>query len=129
MANYSILLTSPPYHGDAARRVASFIDGVLENGDTVDNVFFYGEGVHHCNHFAVPSGDEFYPYEYWVQLSASQHTALLVCITAAVKRGIVSVDEAKENGVDGANLVAPFQQAGLGEFFSALHNCNRLVQF
>ncbi|WP_421134597.1 sulfurtransferase complex subunit TusD [Alteromonas sp. A079] len=129
MTNYSILVTSPPYYGDAALRMASFIDGVLDNGDTVDNVFFYGEGVHHCNQFAVQTGDEFYSYEYWTQLSSSHNTALLVCVTAAIKRGVVSVDEAKDNGVDGANLVAPFQQAGLGEFFTALHACNRLVQF
>ena len=37
--------------------------------------------------------------------------------------------EAKENGIAQANLTAPFEQAGLGEFFTALHECNRLVQF
>ena len=46
-----------------------------------------------------------------------------------VKRGIVSEQEAVNNGIASANLSAPFIQAGLGEFFTELHNCTRLVQF
>ncbi|WP_232363057.1 DsrE family protein [Alteromonas mediterranea] len=79
--------------------------------------------------FDVETGDELFAYDGWKALAADHNVNLMVCITAAVKRGIVSEMEAKENGIAQANLTTPFEQAGLGEFFTALHECNRLVQF
>ncbi len=129
MAEYSILITSSPFDGDAALRALGFIQGVIDNGDVVNNVFFYSEGVHHTNSLMLNTGDELFVLDDWKALADAHNIKLLVCITAAVKRGIVSELEAKENGIAYANLSAPFEQAGLGEFFSALHACNRLVQF
>ncbi|GFD70453.1 sulfurtransferase TusD [Alteromonas sp. KUL156] len=129
MAEYSILITSSPFDGDAALRALGFIQGVIDNGDVVNNVFFYSEGVHHTNSLMLNTGDELFVLDDWKALADAHNIKLLVCITAAVKRGIVSELEAKENGIAYANLAAPFEQAGLGEFFSALHACNRLVQF
>ena len=77
----------------------------------------------------LKTGDELFVLDSWKTLATEHNVKLLVCITAAVKRGIVSEMEAKENGIAQANLTAPFEQAGLGEFFTALHECNRLVQF
>jgi tRNA 2-thiouridine synthesizing protein D len=129
MAEYSILITSSPFQGDTALRALAFVQGAIDNGDIVNNVFFYSDGVHHCNSLMLKTGDELFAYDGWKALAADHNVKLMVCITAAVKRGIVSEMEAKENGIAQANLTAPFEQAGLGEFFAALHNCNRLVQF
>ncbi|KXJ59735.1 MAG: sulfur relay protein TusD [Alteromonas sp. Nap_26] len=129
MKTYSILITTPPFHGDTAKRAFAFIKGVLDNGDTVSNVFFYSDGVLHANSLMLQTSDELYAYNEWKALAENHNITLLVCITAAVKRGIVSEQEAIENGLSIANLVSPFEQAGLGEFFSELHNCDRLVQF
>lgn len=129
MKTYSILITTSPFHGDTAKRAFAFIKGLLDNGDTVSNVFFYSDGVLHANSLMLQTSDELYAYNEWKALADNHNITLLVCITAAVKRGIVSEQEANENGLSMANLVTPFEQAGLGEFFSELHNCDRLVQF
>lgn len=134
MADYSILVTSSPFHGDSAMRALAFIKGVIDNGDNIDHVFFYSEGVQHTNNMMVQTGDELFALTQWKSLAEQHSVRLLVCITAAVKRGIVSEQEAIENGISVndtpcVNLTAPFEQAGLGEFFTALHSCNRLVQF
>lgn len=129
MAEYSVLITSPPFNGDSAQRALSFIKGVISNGDTINHVFFYGDGVYHTNSLMLETGDSLFTYGEWKNLSSAHNVNLMVCITAAVKRGIVSQQEAKENGMGQSNLQAPFQQAGLGEFFTSLHNCERLVQF
>ena len=129
MAEYSVLITSSPFQGDTALRALSFAQGVIDNGDVINNVFFYSEGVHHTNNLMLKTGDELFVLDSWKTLASEHNMKLLVCITAAVKRGIVSELEAKENGLSQANLTAPFEQAGLGEFFTALHDCNRLVQF
>ena len=129
MAEYSILITSSPFQGDTALRALAFAQGVIDNGDVINNVFFYSEGVNHANSLMLKTGDELHALEGWKSLAAEHKVKLLVCITAAVKRGIVSEQEAMENGLAYANLTAPFEQAGLGEFFTALHKCNKLVQF
>lgn len=129
MAQYSVLITSSPFQGDSAFRAYQFIQGVISNGNTVNNLFFYGDGVYHTNNLMLKTGDEFYGQDAWKRLSEQHEVKLLVCITAAVKRGIVSDQEAQEHGIAQANLSAPFIQAGLGEFFTELHNCDRLVQF
>ncbi|WP_334020754.1 sulfurtransferase complex subunit TusD [Alteromonas sp. S015] len=129
MAEYSILITSSPFQGDTALRALAFVQGVIDNGDVINNIFFYSDGVHHTNNLMLNTGDELFALDSWKALANTHNVKLLVCITAAVKRGIVSELEAKENGLAHANLTAPFEQAGLGAFFTALHKCNRLVQF
>ena len=129
MAEYSVLITSSPFKGDTALRALAFVQGAIDNGDVINHVFFYSDGVHHTNNLMLNTGDELFALDSWRALATAHHVKLLVCITAAVKRGIVSELEAKENGIAHANLAAPFEQAGLGEFFTALHECNRLVQF
>jgi tRNA 2-thiouridine synthesizing protein D len=129
MAEFSILITSSPFHGDSAMRALAFINGVIANGDKVNNIFFYSDGVYHANSLMLDTGDAFSTYKAWSKLSTEHDVTLLVCITAAVKRGIVSQQEADDNGIGFANLQSPFVQAGLGEFFTSLHSCNNLVQF
>jgi tRNA 2-thiouridine synthesizing protein D len=110
-------------------RALAFINGVIANGDKVNNIFFYSDGVYHANSLMLDTGDAFSTYKAWSKLSTEHDVTLLVCITAAVKRGIVSQQEADDNGIGFANLQSPFVQAGLGEFFTSLHSCNNLVQF
>jgi tRNA 2-thiouridine synthesizing protein D len=129
MSEFSILITSSPFHGDSAMRALAFINGVIANGDKVNNIFFYSDGVYHANSLMLDTGDAFSTYKAWSKLSTEHDVTLLVCITAAVKRGIVSQQEADDNGIGFANLQSPFVQAGLGEFFTSLHSCNNLVQF
>jgi tRNA 2-thiouridine synthesizing protein D len=129
MAQYSVLITSSPFHGDNALRALQFIAGVIDSGSSIDNVFFYGDGVYHTNNLMLEAGGECFSFGEWKKLSEAHNVKLLVCITAAVKRGIVSEQEAVNNGIASANLSAPFIQAGLGEFFTELHSCTRLVQF
>ena len=103
--------------------------GVLESGDEIDNIFFYADGVHNANVYTHPVSDEFNAYEAWCCLAVSAKTSLMVCITAAERRGIVDDELAEQYDLLGANLKAPFQQVGLGDFFEKLHKVDKLVQF
>ena len=129
MINYSLLITSAPYQGQHAQRAIEFARTAISSGHMVENVFFYSEGVHHANHYMQEVGDEFFPLNAWKALSEECNVTLLVCITAAVKRGVIGHQEALDTGASGVNLIPPFQQAGLGEFFTALHNCEKVIQF
>ncbi|MDO6569052.1 sulfurtransferase complex subunit TusD [Alteromonas sp. 1_MG-2023] len=129
MAHYSILVTSSPYEGTHAQRAVTFVKSAIAQGHTVNNIFFYGQGVHHANGFMVEVGDEFYPIKAWQSLKNDHDITLLLCITAAVKRGVIGEQEAASAGLPAANVADGFEQAGLGEFFTALHDCDKVVQF
>lgn len=126
MTTYSLLITHSP--SDVTQTIAAqqFAQNLQLQGHHLDNIFFYGEGVLHANALNLAPSDEHATYHHWCNLHHTTQCQLLVCITAAIKRGVVSADEAKD---DMHNLHEPFEQAGLGEFFSALHQCNKLVQF
>ena len=129
MTTYSILITHPP--SDVTQTIAAqqFSDQICQQGHTLNNVFFYGDGIHHANALSLAPSDEHAVYAHWCEVQRTTNCELLVCITAAVKRGVVSAEEAAKAEEDMFNLRPPFTQAGLGEFFSALHECEKLVQF
>ena len=90
MAEYSVLITTSPFHGDSAIRALAFIEGAIANGDTINNIFFYGDGVYHTNNLMLQTGDSHFAHGDWKHLATNHDIQILVCITAAVKRGIVS---------------------------------------
>lgn len=129
MANYSILITSPPYDSDAGTAARSFAGHAIAQGHRIDHVFFYQQGIYHANSYITPPNDQINEPQAWRELHEQSGVRLLVCITAALKRGVTDTHNAADHDIDGCNLQAPFEQAGLGEFFSALHGCDHVVQF
>lgn len=90
-------------------------------------VFFYGEGIHNANAFIQPPGDELNIVAAWQQLAEQQEVQLLVCATAAVKRGVITEEEAP--AADAFNLKAPFIAGGLAEFSQLTQSSDHLIQF
>ena len=129
MAIYSIIITSSPDSGDALARALRFIDGVYDNGDEISNVFFFHQGVLHANRFFVPMGNSINAVESWNTVKTKYAIPLIVCTTAANKRGLLDDEEAKSLGEAQSHIAPPFNQSGLGEFFTLLHDCDRVVQF
>ena len=95
----------------------------------VDNVFFYMDGVHNANNYSRVPSDEFNALQAWKLINSVLQVPLLVCITAAETRGIINEQLREQYELKGANLIAPFKQVGLGDFFERLHDVDRLVQF
>lgn len=90
-------------------------------------VFFYGEGIHNANAFTQPPGDEINIVEAWQQLAEQQEVQLLVCATAAVKRGVITEEDATADNA--FNLKAPFIAGGLAEFSQLTQRSDHLLQF
>ena len=126
---FTLLVTSPPTANLAVQHAAQFVQLASSAGHSIDNIFFYMDGVHNANAYMHPMNDEFNSHGAWCTIAKELRIPLLVCITAAERRGVIDKTLAKQNGSDGANLSAPFQQVGLSDFFERLHNVDRLVQF
>lgn len=129
MAVYSLLITHSPFEITKTVAAQAFASELIAQGQTLKNIFFYGEGTHHANALVQLPSDEYQWHHRWQRIQTMAQCSLLVCVTAAVKRGLLSEIEANEAGIDMATITSPFEQAGLGEFFTQLHECDQLVQF
>ena len=129
MASYSILITSAPSTSDSAYQATKFCRELIQANHTVDQIFFYQDGVYHANCLMASPSDERNSYQAWTKLAEDFAVPLIVCATAAIRRGILSKQEAASLDESSYNLKAPFTDTGLGEFFTLLHQSDNLVQF
>lgn len=93
-----------------------FANATLNQGHTISCVFLYQEAVYHASEHIKQPNDEFDINACWQQLNA-QGIELLVCVTAAEKRGCA--------------LGSPsyFNVAGLAEFAMLASEADKWVQF
>ena len=54
---------------------------------------------------------------------------LQVCVAAALRRGVVDEQQAKEQGLLSSNMATKFELSGLGALAQAMLTCDRVVQF
>jgi tRNA 2-thiouridine synthesizing protein D len=125
----SLLVTSPPTATLAIQQAVKFVQVSIDSGNVIDNIFFYMDGVNNANAYLHPMNDEFNAHKAWQVLSNKLNIPLLVCKTAAERRGVIDETLALALNYSNANLGSPFQSVGLSEFFERLHNIDRLVQF
>lgn len=125
MKTTTVLITSPPHDNARINEAQAFLHAAIAQGVNIDHVFFYQAGVYNANSALQTTAI----YKQWCELAQNHHIPLLVCVTAAAKRGVFSEAEAAELGVAQATLLPPFEQVGIADFFTRLHDCERLVQF
>ncbi|KXI28948.1 sulfurtransferase complex subunit TusD [Paraglaciecola hydrolytica] len=129
MANIGILVMSSPSASQNASSALRLAQTIATSEHNLLGVFFYQDGVHNANQLQVSASNELNLYAAWTQLATIHACPLLVCVTAASKRGVLSQLDASENDSEHFNLSAPFQSVGLGELAQLIRNSDRLVQF
>ncbi|MEN5017158.1 sulfurtransferase complex subunit TusD [Erwinia sp. Eh17-17] len=126
---FCLMVTGPAYGTQQASSAWLFASALIEQGHTLDSVFFYREGVLNASLLTAPASDEFDLTRSWQQLHNQQGVALNICVAAALRRGITDREEAAHLGLPAANLADGFQLAGLGALAEAALSCDRMVQF
>nr|WP_152913322.1 MULTISPECIES: sulfurtransferase complex subunit TusD [Vibrio] len=117
------------YGSQSARSAYQFAQAVIEQGHTLVSVFFYQDGVTNGTALSVPANDEFDLTKAWQGLAKEHDVRLETCVAAALRRGIISEDEATQHGLTQNNLAEGFVQAGLGSLAEAMLTQDRVVQF
>jgi tRNA 2-thiouridine synthesizing protein D len=126
---FSLAIYAAPYSSQASATALKFTQTLLADGHEVYRVFFYGDGVHNGSKLTSPPQDEVNLYLDW-QVLAEQHSLdLVVCIAAALRRGILDQSEAKRYEKEFDNLGAPFELSGLGQLVDACVNSDRVITF
>lgn len=129
--NYTLIVQSAPSSTQGASSALRFADALLKKGHSIYRVFFYGDGVHNANALASPPQDEPIAQQKWLELGAryNQELDLVVCIAAAVKRGVINEHEAGRYGHSQHSLADGFELSGLGQLTDAIANSDRVITF
>lgn len=113
-----ILVNAGPYTHQANDSAYLFARAALAKGHQILRVFFYHDGVNAANRLSEPPQDERQVAQRWSKLAAEHKIDLVVCVAAALRRGI------KEE------ILAPgFRISGLGQLIDAGIKADRLVVF
>ncbi len=126
---FSLLVLSAPHSRQASQSALKFAQTALANGHELYRVFFYQDGVHNASQLQSPPQDETNLHDEWQALAEAQGTDLVVCIAAALKRGILDADEAERYERPQHNLAKPFELSGLGQLLDAQLQSDRLITF
>ena len=126
---YTLVVNGSIYGSQSARSAYQFAQAVIEEGHKLVSVFFYQDGVTNGSALTVPANDEFDLGKAWQSLALEHQVRLETCVAAALRRGIVSEDEASQHGLVQSNLAENFTQAGLGSLAEAMLMQDRVVQF
>jgi tRNA 2-thiouridine synthesizing protein D len=126
---FSIAIYAAPYTSQASDSAYRFALALLENGHTLYRVFFYQDGVHTASSLSTPPQDETHFTQNWQTLAQQHKVDLIVCIAAALKRGLLNQQEATRYDKPAFNLAEGFDISGLGQLLDAAVISDRLITF
>lgn len=126
---FAIQVNASPYQSNAGYSAYRFITAALEQGHEIFRVFFYQDGIYHAFKYATPPDDEFQFSAQWSKLAKFHQIDLVVCISAAQRRGLLCSDEAKRQGKQDDDLAEGFRISGLGQLVEATLVADRFIVF
>jgi tRNA 2-thiouridine synthesizing protein D len=115
---FGILVNEGPYTHQASDTAYLFAKAALGNGHQIHRVFFYHDGVNNASKLTEPPQDDRHIVNRWSKLAQDHGIDLVVCVAAALRRGIR--DE---------NLAPGFRISGLGQLVESGIQADRLVTF
>jgi tRNA 2-thiouridine synthesizing protein D len=125
---FAIALFSAP-HAPSSRRALRFAQAALDAGHEIVRLFFYQDGVHSASSAVVSAQDELDLPGEWREFVREQQLDGVVCIAAALRRGVLNEEEAQRYDRGAASLSAPWELSGLGQLHEATQMADRLVCF
>lgn len=115
---FGILVNEGPYTHQAADTAYQFCVAALAKGHEIQRVFFYHDGVNNATRLTEPPQDDRNIVVRWSKLAADHKVDLVVCVAAALRRGIRD-----------DNLADGFRISGLGQLIEMGIQTDRLVTF
>ena len=115
---FGIMVNEGPFTHQAADSAYQFVKAALAKGHQVLRVFFYYDGVNNANRLSEPQADDRNLVKLWGDLAREHDVDLVVCVAAALRRGMKD------------DILAPgFRISGLGQLIEAGIAADRLVVF
>jgi len=118
-----------PAHAPSSRRALRFAEAVLAEGHEIVRLFFYRDGVYSVSGSVISPQDELDIPLQWRALIERHGLDAVVCIAAALRRGVLNAEEAQRYQRAGVSVSAPLELSGLGQLHEAAQLADRLVSF
>ncbi|MDC2891480.1 sulfurtransferase complex subunit TusD [Psychrosphaera algicola] len=118
MNRFILVLHCPPWSHQSVATACQFAQAAIDRGNSITAVFLYQDAVlNGSNNLDIPS-DELNGQSQLVNLNSQHNIPLLMCVTAAEKRGV------------NADALHPsFTLSGLAEFAELTTESDKMVQF
>jgi tRNA 2-thiouridine synthesizing protein D len=126
---FAIQINSSPYQANTGLCAFQFIKTAIAQGHQIFRVFFYHDGVYHAFKYNTPPGDEIVLTAQWSKLACCHQVDLVICISAAQRRGLLCADEAQRQGKLDNDLADGFRIGGLGQLVEATLVADRFMVF
>jgi tRNA 2-thiouridine synthesizing protein D len=126
---YSLLVLSSPVSGQCSRTAAEFARHAIVRGHSIHRVFFLDAGTVSGSANSVFPQDEEDPVQYWTALAEQHAVELVLCISSALKHGMLDQVEAERYERTHSTINPAFVISGLGQLVDASANADRLVTF
>jgi tRNA 2-thiouridine synthesizing protein D len=125
---FAIALFEAP-HAPSSRRALLFAQAALAGGHEIVRLFFYQDGVYSASNNIVAPQDEQDIARQWREFVSEHQLDGVVCIAAALRRGVLNTEEATRYQRNAVNLEAPWALSGLGQLHDAAQAADRLICF
>ncbi|MEQ9066627.1 MAG: sulfurtransferase complex subunit TusD, partial [Gimesia chilikensis] len=118
-----------PYSSQASVTALNFARALLDQDHEIYRLFFYGDGVHNADKSTVVAVGETNLQNLWDELIRANELDSVVCVSSALKRGVLDPSEAERHQTGIANLRDSTDLAGLGQFVDAALQSDRVISF
>lgn len=116
-------------HAPSSRRALLFAQAALAGGHEIVRLFFYQDGVYNaCASVVTPQDEQDLPQQ-WRTFVSDHQLDGVVCIAAALRRGVLDEEEARRYQRSAASVEAPWSLSGLGQLHDAIQDADRLICF
>ena len=116
-------------HAPSSRRALLFAQAALAGGHEIVRLFFYQDGVYNASNSLVTPQDEPDLARQWREFVSQHQLDGVVCIAAALRRGVLDTAEAQRYQRSAINVDAPWELSGLGQLHDAVQDADRLICF
>ena len=116
-------------HAPSSRRALLFAQAALAGGHEIVRLFFYQDGVYSASNNVVAPQDEQDIARQWREFVSLHQLDAVVCIAAALRRGVLNQEEATRYQRSAVNIEAPWALSGLGQLHDAAQAADRLICF
>lgn len=126
---YSLLVLSSPCSGQGSATAVRFAQALVERGHEIYRVFFLDEGSLSGASSMVSPQDESDIVQQWANFAQQSDVELILCVSSALRRGLLDQHEAQRYEKLGATVHPAFEISGLGQLVDATLASDRMITF
>lgn len=126
---FTLIIQHSPQQSHGPRNALQFAKELINQNHRIYRLFFYREAVELASSLPVYTSDESNIQVEWQAFIKEYNLDAVVCIAAALRRGILDQTEANRYHKTAHNMNENFTLSGLGQLVDAVVSSDRVIRF